>query len=77
MENLEIMKLLLNTYSGKRVFVTGHTGFKGSWLCIILNHLGAEVTGYSLSPSKKKILVFDEEVDNIKNVFNNCIKQFY
>ena len=37
----------------KKVFVTGHTGFKGSWLCIILDHLGAEVTGYSLTPSTK------------------------
>ena len=35
-------------YKGKRVFVTGHTGFKGSWLCQILLNLGAEVTGYSL-----------------------------
>lgn len=37
-------------YSGKRVFVTGHTGFKGSWLCQWLIHLGAEVKGYALAP---------------------------
>lgn len=35
-------------YCGKRVFVTGHTGFKGTWLCRILVKAGAEVTGYSL-----------------------------
>ena len=35
---------------GKRVFVTGHTGFKGAWLCRILVGAGAEVTGYSLPP---------------------------
>lgn len=37
-------------WRGKRVFVTGHTGFKGSWLALWLQHLGAEVTGYALSP---------------------------
>ena len=37
-------------YAGKRVFVTGHTGFKGAWLCAWLKHAGASVTGYALSP---------------------------
>lgn len=37
-------------YEGKRVLVTGHTGFKGCWLCRILSLFGAEVTGYSLKP---------------------------
>ena len=37
-------------WSGKRVFVTGHTGFKGSWLCMWLNHLGAKVSGFALAP---------------------------
>lgn len=39
---------LRNTFAGKRVFVTGHTGFKGSWLCEILRQLGAELYGYSI-----------------------------
>ena len=34
----------------KRVFITGHTGFKGSWLCLWLHSLGARVTGYALPP---------------------------
>jgi len=43
-------------WAGKKVFITGHTGFKGSWLSIFLNHLGAEVTGYSLNPPTKPSL---------------------
>lgn len=39
----------LDFYRGKRVFITGHTGFKGTWLCRILVRAGAEVTGYSLA----------------------------
>lgn len=42
--------LELDFYKDKRVFVTGHTGFKGSWLCKILAMAGADVTGYSLEP---------------------------
>jgi CDP-glucose 4,6-dehydratase len=37
-------------WSGRRVFLSGHTGFKGSWLSLWLQHLGAEVTGYALDP---------------------------
>lgn len=40
----------LSFYKGKKVFVTGHTGFKGTWLCRILINAGAEVTGFSLEP---------------------------
>ena len=40
----------LSFYKNRRVFVTGHTGFKGSWLCALLTFLGADVTGYSLKP---------------------------
>lgn len=52
MESLVIMNVDIfdNFYKGKRVLITGHTGFKGSWLSIWLNALGAEVVGVSKEP---------------------------
>jgi len=44
------MELFNNIYKGKKVLVTGHTGFKGSWMTIWLKELGAEVIGYALDP---------------------------
>ncbi len=43
-----------DTFKGRRVLVTGHTGFKGSWLALWLNELGAEVTGYALAPEYER-----------------------
>ena len=37
-------------YKGKKVLITGHTGFKGTWMCEVLLKLGAEITGYALPP---------------------------
>ena len=55
-------------YVNKKVFVTGHTGFKGAWLCKILSDLGASVSGYSLepptSPSLYKIIGLEDMVDS-------------
>ncbi len=48
------MQMFENVYKDKTVLVTGHTGFKGSWLCIWLNMLGAKVIGYSLDPYSEK-----------------------
>ena len=44
------LDLFNNIYSGKKVLVTGDTGFKGSWLCIWLKEMGADVYGYALPP---------------------------
>ena len=41
---------MLKIYKNKKVFITGHTGFKGSWLSLWLKKLGANVCGYSLEP---------------------------
>lgn len=51
MEGLAVMRMM-EFYRNKRVLVTGHTGFKGSWLCKILTLFGADVTGYALTPPK-------------------------
>ena len=56
-------------FNGKRVFVTGHTGFKGSWLCHILAKFGAEVTGYSLpaptNPNLFEIAKIERDVHSV------------
>ena len=49
----------MNFWQNKKVLITGHTGFKGSWLALWLNNLGAEVCGYSL------------EADSSPNLFEN------
>ena len=49
-----MIDLFNNFYKGKRVLVTGHTGFKGSWLSIWLHELGAEVVGVGLDPYSEK-----------------------
>lgn len=49
-----MIDLYYNFYKGKRVLVTGHTGFKGSWLSIWLHELGAEVVGVGLEPYSEK-----------------------
>ena len=62
-------------WPGKRVFLTGHTGFKGSWLSIWLSHLGCNVLGYALSPDSKPSLfdvakvskVIDSKIGDIRD----------
>lgn len=52
-------------WQGKRVFITGHTGFKGSWLCMWLNAMGAQVTGYALQPPTKPSLFEICKIDQL------------
>ena len=63
------MKINKNFWKGKKVFLTGHTGFKGSWFVILLNMLGAKVYGYSLRPEKKSLF----QLAGIKKLTENSI----
>lgn len=71
MESVErIMKLDLSFYQGKKVLVTGHTGFKGTWLTRMLVNAGACVTGYSRcsqrSPSLFELSGIREQINHVK-----------
>ncbi len=65
MEGLEVNSQF---WQSKRVFVTGHTGFKGSWLCSWLTRLGASVTGYALAPPTNPNLF---EAANVSDVMTS------
>ncbi|MEO8111873.1 MAG: CDP-glucose 4,6-dehydratase [Ginsengibacter sp.] len=56
MESLVNQQSLENFYKGKKVFVTGHTGFKGAWFITWLHQLGAEIKGYALEPENKEAI---------------------
>ena len=80
------LRKILKYYKGKRVLITGHTGFKGSWLAYILDSIGAEITGYSLEPNTEpslfKSLSFSEKFNSIigdirdKEKFKETVKSF-
>lgn len=63
------MNFDMRFYKGKKVFLTGHTGFKGAWLCKMLTNAGADVTGYSLkpptSPSLFEIAKIEKDIKSV------------
>ena len=64
MENIDKIKKF---WSKKKVFITGHTGFKGSWLCIILNYLNSTVDGFSLKPKKNSLFIKSKISKNLRS----------
>jgi len=59
-------------YKGKKVLVTGHTGFKGTWLCMLLHQAGAEVTGYALeAPTEPSLFELTGMKDKIRSVIGD------
>ncbi len=70
-------KKLRKFWLGKKVFITGHTGFKGTWLCIMLEELGAVVTGFSLPLTNKNILFKKTNIiDKIKKSYFGDIRNY-
>lgn len=79
---------MLEFFKNKKIFITGHTGFKGMWLCKILTMAGADVTGYALNfPTLESKKIFDlsgvkscirsvigdiRYYENLKNAFDEC-----
>lgn len=62
------------TYNGKRVLITGHSGFKGGWLTLWLQTMGAQICGYSLPPNTHPALFDAAQVqDGIQNVFGDIL----
>jgi CDP-glucose 4,6-dehydratase len=66
----------MSFYSNKRVLVTGHTGFKGSWLCKMLSNAGAIVTGYSLEPPTTPSLFEIAEIEKDIESFIGDIRDY-
>lgn len=60
-------KKLIESYKGKNVYITGITGFKGSWLALVLHELGANISGIGLEPEKDSIFI-QARVDEIADV---------
>ena len=67
---------IINRYNGKRVLITGHTGFKGAWLALMLHKAGARVCGYALKPNVYPSLyellhlenVVESHIEDIRNI---------
>ena len=66
-----MVNAMLDFYNNKRVFVTGHTGFKGGWLCGMLAMAGAEVTGFALPPASPSLFEIAGLKDTMRSVLGD------
>lgn len=71
------MKNLFNgIYDNRKVLITGHTGFKGSWLCLLLHQLGAEVYGYALEPPTVPSLFKEAKIEELITSYIGDIRDY-
>ncbi len=71
-----MMDSLMDFYRGKRVFISGHTGFNGTWLCEMLVLAGADVTGYALEPPTTPALFSLTGIENSIHSLTGDIRDF-
>lgn len=64
------MRFFTDFYKNKKVLVTGHSGFKGTWMCKVLEMAGADVTGYALEPPTSPNLF---EMADLENKMNSIV----
>ena len=76
MGNIETAGVLDNFYKNKRALLTGHTGFKGTWLCRMLINAGAKLTGYSLQPPTQPNLFSLADVESKMNSVIGDVRDF-
>lgn len=67
-------QLFNGIYKGRKVLVTGHTGFKGSWLCLLLNKLGADIYGYSLMPPTQPSLYVEARIEQLITSYTGDVR---
>lgn len=63
-------------YRQRKVLITGHTGFKGSWLCLLLHKLGADVYGYALDPPTNPSLFNEAKIGDLMTSFIGDIRDY-
>jgi CDP-glucose 4,6-dehydratase len=77
--NLSVKRGILidkDFWKGKKVFITGHTGFKGSWLCLWLNLLKAEITGFALNPPTNPNLFDLCKIDKLTTSITSDVRDY-
>jgi len=74
--NICFNKLFNGIYNNRKVLVTGHTGFKGSWLCLLLHKLGADVYGYALKPPTTPSLFKEANIDELITSYIGDIRDY-